>query len=194
VQQARRLSTAPICRLQQAAMPEAQTSTFGAALQAQQNLNGVQAAAGQAVETLTPRVGSSAWDQAVGQKVVWMVAGAQQSATLTLNPPDLGPLQIVLNVNNSQANATFIAAQPEVRQALEAAMPKLRDMLGEAGIQLGQASVNAGTPERDRSFAGHSSPAARSTDSASDGELAASGAPLPGRVISSGQGLVDTFV
>jgi flagellar hook-length control protein FliK len=110
-------------------------------------LNKTQAATTHAAEALTPPVGTQAWDQAVGQKVVWMVAGAQQSASLTLNPPDLGPMQIVLNVSNSQANATFVTAQPEVRQALEAALPKLREMLGEAGIQLGQANISAGTPQ-----------------------------------------------
>lgn len=149
--------------------------------------------AAHATEKLTPPVGSSAWDQALGQKVVWMVAGEHQSASLTLNPPDLGPLQVVLNVSNSQANATFIAAQPEVRQALEAALPKLRDMLGEAGIQLGQASVNSGEPNQ------HSAPDQRASQAAHRLDQAGSRNEAPVRVghvqqASSGQGLVDTFV
>jgi flagellar hook-length control protein FliK len=101
--------------------------------------------AGRPTEKLSPHVGTPAWDQALGQKIVWMVAGSQQSASLTLNPPDLGPLQVVLNVSNEQASATFISAQPEVRQAIEAALPKLREMMGEAGIQLGQTNINAGS-------------------------------------------------
>ncbi|MDA8327934.1 MAG: flagellar hook-length control protein FliK [Betaproteobacteria bacterium] len=92
---------------------------------------------------LSPQVGTSAWDHALGEKIVWMVGGAEQTASLSLNPPDLGPLQIVLNVTNNQANATFIAAQPEVRLAIEAAMPKLHEMLNNAGIQLGQTNVHA---------------------------------------------------
>jgi flagellar hook-length control protein FliK len=100
-------------------------------------------------DKITARVGTPAWDQSLSQKIVWMSNNAQQTASLTLNPPDLGPLQIVLSVNNDQANATFIAAQPEVRLAIEAAMPKLREMMSDAGIQLGQANVSSGsTPQQ----------------------------------------------
>ena len=109
-----------------------------------------QAAAAAAVpaDKLAGRVGTPAWDQQLGQKVVWMAAGGDQSATLTLNPPDLGPLQVVLTVTNDQADAAFMSAQPEVRQALEAAMPRLREMMSEAGIAFGSATVSAGTPEQ----------------------------------------------
>ncbi|OWW18807.1 flagellar hook-length control protein FliK [Noviherbaspirillum denitrificans] len=160
-------------------------------------LQAVQHQAANATEKLTPRVGTPAWDQALGQKVVWMVAGEQQSASLTLNPPDLGPLQVVLNVSNSQANATFIAAQPEVRQALEAALPKLRDMLGEAGIQLGQANVSSGAPNQQGSFDQQAAQAARNHgpfDGRENGR--GEGQVQISRVqpASSGTGLVDTFV
>lgn len=152
-------------------------------------------AAAQASETLAPRVGTPAWDQALGQKVTWMIAGEHQSASLTLNPPDLGPLQVVLNVTNSQANATFVAAQPEVRQALEAAMPRLRDMLSDAGIQLGQATVNSGSQNQQGTFGQQqqSGSNARRIDTSNvrfDTPVQTSRV-LPS---SSGQGLVDTFV
>ena len=82
-----------------------------------------------------------------------MVNGGEQSATLTLNPPDLGPLQVVLNVSNDQASVAFTAAQPEVRQALEQALPKLRETMGEAGITLGNTSVSSGSQEQQQAFA-----------------------------------------
>ncbi|HEX8604687.1 MAG TPA: flagellar hook-length control protein FliK, partial [Pseudoduganella sp.] len=105
----------------------------------------VQAANAAAASALQARVGSSAWEQQLGQKVVWMVAGGDQSASLTLNPPDLGPLQVVLNVSNDSATATFTAHQAETRQAIENALPKLREMMSESGISLGNASVNDGS-------------------------------------------------
>ncbi len=109
-----------------------------------------QAAAVAAVPTdkLMGRVGTPAWDQQLGQKVVWMASGGDQSATLTLHPPDLGPLQVVLTVTNDQADAAFMSAQPEVRQALEAALPRLRDMMSEAGIAFGNATVSDGTAQQ----------------------------------------------
>lgn len=166
--------------------------TTAAALQ-HTALNTAQAVGNQPADRLTPRVGTPAWDQALGQKVVWMVTGDQQSASLTLNPPDLGPLQVVLNVSNAQANATFIAAQPEVRQALEAAMPKLREMLGDAGIQLGQAMVSTGTPNQHNSGSGEPSQRSPRTADQSDGSAEPTIRVTRSRTISSGQGMVDTF-
>jgi len=109
-------------------------------------MEAVQAAAG-AAEGLSARVGTEAWENQVGQKVVYMVGSEEQTASLTLNPPDLGPLQVVLSVTNDQASVTFSANQEEVRQALENALPRLREMMSESGIALGNASVNAGMPD-----------------------------------------------
>jgi flagellar hook-length control protein FliK len=131
------------------AMEAAPAAALAPAAQAQLAGKAAEAAAS---NQLPARVGTSAWDQQLGQKVVWMVAGGEQSAALTLNPPDLGPLQVVLNVSNDQASASFTAAQPEVRQALEAAMPKLREMMSEAGIQLGSATVSADTSGQQQAF------------------------------------------
>jgi flagellar hook-length control protein FliK len=109
-------------------------------------MEAVQAAAA-AAEGLSARVGTEAWEHQVGQKVVYMVGSEEQTASLTLNPPDLGPLQVVLSVTNDQASVTFSANQEEVRQALENALPRLREMMSESGIALGNATVNAGMPD-----------------------------------------------
>ena len=136
------------------------------------------------------QVGTPNWNQSLGQKVVWMLSNEVQSASLTLNPPDLGPLQVVLNVSNNQANASFIATQPEVRQALEAALPKLREMLGNAGIELGQANVSAGTHQQHGSYGEQQS---------ASGSLKGNESSLIPSTITTGstrvvhQGLVDTF-
>ena len=106
-------------------------------------LEAAQAAAA-ASEELTARVGTDAWNDQVGQKVVYMVGGEDQTASLTLNPPDLGPLQVVLSVSNGQADVMFSSNQLEVRQALENALPRLQEMMSESGIALGNATVNAG--------------------------------------------------
>lgn len=147
-----------------------------------------------AANALAPSVGSAAWSQALGEKIVWMTAGALQTASLTLNPPNLGPLQVVLNVTNDQATASFFAAQPEVRQALEAALPKLREMMNEAGIQLGQATVGAEQQQQQQNEAAsrearRMGPAYPGANDAAESTLQSM--PLPLR--QSGRGLVDTF-
>lgn len=164
------------------AMASAQTTQITAAA----------AAPLQASERLSPAVGSSAWSQALGDRVVWMATGGQQSASLTLNPPDLGPMQVVVNVSNDQATASFFAAQPEVRQALEAALPRLREMMQDAGIQLGQATVSADTPHQqdmqDRGAQQRTTPF-----TGGDGNTTAEQTAVLTQPVRTGRGLVDTF-
>jgi flagellar hook-length control protein FliK len=168
--------------------PSAIAQAPAAQAQAAQALSGNQ---------LHARVGSQGWDQQLGQKVVWMVRGGEQSASLTLNPPDLGPLQVVLSVSNDQASVSFTAAQPEVREALEQALPKLRESMGEAGIKLGDTSVSSGNSEQQQAFADMAAAneargrgAGGQNDNADAGDQSAESAPQLRR---SGLGVVDTF-
>lgn len=147
------------------------------------------------MEQISPRVGSKAWDQAIGQKVVWMVAGGEQSAELTLNPPDLGPLQVVLSISDNQVDASFVSSHLDVREAIEAAAPQLREMLDNAGISLTGFSVNAETKSNDTQFAQdrpnqrQSSSSARNISETKVGEL-----PISNRASRTQLGAVDTFV
>jgi flagellar hook-length control protein FliK len=92
---------------------------------------------------LEARVGARGWDQGLGDKLVWMAGHGQQVAELHLNPPDLGPLKITLTLNNDQASAQFVSEHALVRDAIETAMPRLREMLADSGITLGDTSVSA---------------------------------------------------
>ncbi|MFZ6732536.1 flagellar hook-length control protein FliK [Undibacterium sp. Ji42W] len=147
-----------------------------------------------AAEQIAPRVGSNGWDKAVGQKVVWMVGEGLQSAELTLNPPDLGPLQVVLKVSNEQASASFSSAQPEVREALEAALPRLKQMLSDAGVQLTGFSVNSQAAGQGQNFAQQqprSLGQARTGVDLPDNTISTT-STAPAR-IQTNNGLVDTF-
>lgn len=97
---------------------------------------------------LEPHPGSAGWDNALGQKIVWMVSQQQQVAELSLNPPDLGPLQIVLTVDNDQASAMFVSNNADVRQALEAALPRLKEMMADSGISLGNTTISSGNSQQ----------------------------------------------
>lgn len=131
--------------------PDAAAAQLLAAAQVQQAAPAIAQVQAQAVATqnyIPAQLGTPAWDNQVGQKVVWMVAGGEQSASLTLNPPDLGPLQVVLSVNGDQASVAFSSSHQDVRHALESALPRLREMMGESGIALGNATVDAGAGQR----------------------------------------------
>lgn len=149
-------------------------------------------AAADIASRLEPRVGTPAWDGALSQKVVWMVTGQRQVAELHLNPPDLGPLHVVLTVSNNEASALFMSHHTAVREAVEAALPRLREMMADSGINLGNATVSADTPKGQAGFERHEHAAAgghgKDTPPAAE--------PAPGRMPSlraRGNGLVDTF-
>lgn len=130
----------------------------------------------------------------MGQKVLWMVSQQQQVAELTLNPPDLGPLQVVLTINNDQASATFISQNADVRQALEAALPRLKEMMADSGLSLGNTAVSADTSQQQGGFE-RGRPAFR--HGSGGGVLTVSNAQAAdigmGRIQSGGSRLVDTF-
>lgn len=86
--------------------------------------------------------GTTAWHQELGDKLVFMAGRQGQMAELILNPPSLGAVEVRLNMNGSEASAQFFSANSNVRDAIEAALPKLREMMQGAGIELGNASVS----------------------------------------------------
>lgn len=87
--------------------------------------------------------GKADWNQAIHQRVVYMLGAGEQSATLTLNPPNLGPLQVVIKVDNDHVDTTFISNNADVRQALQDGLGMLKDKLNESGMQLNNANVSS---------------------------------------------------
>jgi len=109
-------------------------------------------------------------------------------AQLHLNPPDLGPLKIAISLDQSQASAQFFSAHASVREALEVAMPRLREMLADSGITLGNTSVGAEafrepTQQQPRAQVAQSGTVAADSGPVSSGE----------RLLRPMLGLVDTF-
>lgn len=141
---------------------------------------------------ITASPGRTGWNEAISQKVIWMIGATEQSATLTLNPKDLGPLQVVINVNNEKAEATFISENPEVRKALEEGMSTLRNAMGQTGIELGQANVNTSKQHQDFQEANKEHLASQANRSGvEEGAEQVNQQPLNIRI---SNGLVDTFV
>ncbi len=88
-----------------------------------------------------PNIQSSAWSQVMNSRVVWMAKEGIQQAEMKMNPANLGPVEVKLHVQNEQASVTFLAQHSTTRDALEQALPKLRDSFAENGIQLTHAEV-----------------------------------------------------
>ena len=97
-------------------------------------------------QTIGTPLASAGWASEFSQKVVWMGTQQNQIAELHLNPPDLGPLNVSLKISDNQATALFTSPHGAVRDAIENALPKLREMLADNGITLGNATVNDQSP------------------------------------------------
>lgn len=135
-------------------------------------------------------VKAPAFAQEFGDKVVWLAGRQGQFAEISLNPPNLGSVEVRLSVSSGEAGAQFFSANPVVRDAIEAALPKLRELMAQAGLNLGEAHVHdqAFTQGRD-SEARERNAAGLPGGTGSQTELAS-----VGMLRSDGSGLVDLYV
>lgn len=140
---------------------------------------------------IEPRVGVPGWDAALGQKVVWLANQHQQSASMQLNPPNLGPLEVRLSIANDQASALFVSHHPAVRDAIESSLPRLREMLAENGITLGNVQVSAESFPREQVFDNRDKQASRQP--AGFDAVTGAGADRSGVLHFPARGLVDIY-
>jgi flagellar hook-length control protein FliK len=82
------------------------------------------------------------WDQGLGERIQWMVNRKVQGAQIRLNPTQLGPMEVRIQVHNDQASIQFSSAHSVVREALEAALPRLRELLESSGVELVDVDVS----------------------------------------------------
>jgi len=147
-------------------------------------------------QTIAAPLDNHSWANEFSQKINWMSTQQNQIAELHLNPPDLGPLDVVLKVSGNQATALFTSPHGAVRDAVENALPKLRETLADNGITLGNATVSD-QPPRDRGAEGfmRQRPAAARSDGSGEasgsGSLLAAAAPIA--FARRHNGMVDTF-
>jgi flagellar hook-length control protein FliK len=104
-----------------------------------------------ATAALQTPVASQDWAKHLGQQLVNFHLKGDQNVQLHLNPANLGPMSITLNVNEHlQATAHFSSHSSQVRSALEQGITQLRDSMAEQGISLGETSVGE---QRQQGFA-----------------------------------------
>ena len=111
--------------------------------------------------------------QQLNEKIRWMVNARNTMAEIRLDPPELGSMQVRVNVSGDAASVSFVVQSQQAKDALAEAMPRLRDMLSEQGIELSDAQVrkdNSSGNESGQQFANNSSTSTGDQNSAnSDG-------------------------
>jgi flagellar hook-length control protein FliK len=102
-----------------------------------------------ATTTATPApiqtpVAHPGWSQEMSDRIVWMAGQRQglQTAEIKLNPAHLGPVEVRVNMNQDQASVQFVSNHAAVREALESAVPKLREMLHSQNLNLVDVNVS----------------------------------------------------
>ncbi len=87
------------------------------------------------------QLGQPAWESALAGNLKMMVGQNIQSAEIRLDPPELGSLDIKIKLANDVATVHITSPHAQVRDALETAVPKLREMFAESGLSLGDVNV-----------------------------------------------------
>ena len=88
-------------------------------------------------------LGASGWGQELGSRVQWLVTQGIQAAALHINPPHLGPVEVRIVMDQNQASISFSTPHMMTRDALEASIPRLRDMLSDNGLSLVNVNVSS---------------------------------------------------
>lgn len=136
------------------------------------------------VMSLQLPVRAPGWDGELAQRIVWMAGRQVQWADISLNPPNLGNLEVHLSLRGNDASAYFFSPHAAVREAIDDNLSRLREMLAGAGINLGQTQVSQ------ESFGDHRGEVAMRFSA--NGVASAERGELP--PIRSGLGLVDLYV
>ena len=103
--------------------------------------------------SLTMDYQSKGWDQALGDRVMWMVGRNIQQASLRITPQHLGPIEIQISMQDDVAKVNFITHSGAVKEALEAAIPRLREMFADNQMQLANVDVGQRNAQDQRGLA-----------------------------------------
>lgn len=134
------------------------------------------------------------WAEAFNQKITWLVSQGTQAAELKLHPAHLGPIKVSLQLSaDQQLTAQFTSHHSAVRDAIEANLPRLREIMAESGITLADTSVGADNSQQqtgnEQNDARHARPSINYFTN-NDTNTAPSNAATP---IVQRSGLIDTF-
>jgi len=110
--------------------------------QASTNTTGLFTVAGFSASIPVPVQQHGAWAQGLSDQMAIMVQGKLQTAEMKLNPAHLGPMEIKLSMQDDKASVTFVTQHAAVREALDVAMPRLREMFESQGLNLANVDVS----------------------------------------------------
>lgn len=136
------------------------------------------------------QIGGQGWGDEFVSRLQWQISQDIQEARINLNPRELGPLQVKINIQDDQAYIQFIAQHGVVREAIEDAIPRLREMLEQSGLMLADANISQQSHDRQR----QSDQAPQNHSDEQEYQMDDVNTEKQTKVIKSGMGLVDAFI
>jgi flagellar hook-length control protein FliK len=85
---------------------------------------------------------SPQWGEQIAKRISLMSTQDVQTARIQLDPPEMGALEIKIKIQNDHISVAFASGNQQVRDALEAQSPRLREMLEQQGINLDDVNVS----------------------------------------------------
>ncbi|WP_462154906.1 flagellar hook-length control protein FliK [Pseudoalteromonas piscicida] len=76
------------------------------------------------------------------QRVGLMLNLNNKEAEIRLDPPELGAMQIRIKSDAEQAQVNIVVQNQQAKELLEQSLPRLREMLAEQGIELGDSQIS----------------------------------------------------
>lgn len=89
----------------------------------------------------------------LSERVQMMLSKNLKNIDIRLDPPELGRMHIRMNVSGDTTSVHFTVANQHVRDALEGSMPRLREMLAQQGVQLGDTGVQQQSANQQQGYA-----------------------------------------
>jgi len=103
--------------------------------------------------TLQHELRAEQFAEQVGRRMLQQIREDRWTVNLQLDPQRLGPMEIELQLEGNQVTAQVGVSNAEVRQLLESALPKLRESLDSAGLNLANWSFAQSGAREYREFA-----------------------------------------
>ena len=84
------------------------------------------------------------------ERVSSMLSISNKEAEIRLDPPEMGSMQIRIRSDAEQAQINFVVQNQQAKEALEQSLPRLRELLMQQGLELGESSISYGdsSPEQ----------------------------------------------
>ena len=126
------------------------------------------------------------WAEPLAQRLAWLIHKGANTVDLRLHPPRLGRVEVRISVQSDQVSIWLSAANPEVREMLAQALPRLDGLLENSGLELADAGIT------EEGFDGFMDPNDHALTTGDDDSSEAVEPHTPGQKLV--LGLIDTYV